>query len=83
MFAIIGDLNTLLNYQTSAQRHNIPFMLGVDGIQKIYGNNNSMMPFAITALVRNIGFSVCQSISPLKVCILKFILIYIDIDYVT
>lgn len=72
MFAIIGDLNTLLNYQTAAQRHNVPFMLGVDGIQKIYGNNNNMMPFAITSLVRNMGFAVCQSVSSMRVCILKF-----------
>lgn len=71
MFVIVGDLNTLLNYQTAAQRHNVPFMLGIDGIQKVYGNNN-LMPFAISALVRNMGFVVCQSVSSMKVCCTNF-----------
>lgn len=70
MFYIIGELNTLLDYQTAAQRHNIPIMIGIDGIQKIYGSNKNLVPSAIMSLVRNVGLAFCQSSSSLKVCIL-------------
>jgi len=62
-----GDINTLLNYQTAAQRRNIPIMLGIDGIQKVYGSSNNFIPPAITTLVRNMGFAFCQSTSLIKV----------------
>lgn len=71
MFFITGDLNTLLNYETAAQRRNVPIMLGIDAIQKVYGSSNPMVPSAITTLVRNVGLSFCQSASLLKVCILR------------
>ncbi|XP_025193787.1 ubiquinone biosynthesis monooxygenase COQ6, mitochondrial [Melanaphis sacchari] len=64
--ADIGDLNALLNYETAAQRHNVPIMLGVDGIQKIYCSNNNLVPLAITTLIRNVGLSFCQSASIMK-----------------
>lgn len=64
--ADIGDLNALLNYQTAAQRRNIPIMLGVDGIQKICGSKNNLVPAAITTLIRNVGLSFCQSASIVK-----------------
>ncbi|XP_060834424.1 ubiquinone biosynthesis monooxygenase COQ6, mitochondrial [Rhopalosiphum padi] len=64
--ADIGDLNALLNYETAAQRHNVPIMLGVDGIQKIYGSHNNVVPLAITTLIRNVGLSVCHSASIIK-----------------
>jgi len=67
----IGDLNALLNYQTAAQRHNVPIMLGVDSIQKIYGSENNLVPPAITTLIRNVGLTFCQSTSIIKVCIFK------------
>jgi hypothetical protein len=69
MFSSIGDLNALLNYETAAQRHNVPIMLGVDGIQKIYGSHNNVVPLAITTLIRNVGLSVCHSASIIKVSI--------------
>jgi len=71
MFSFLGDLNALLNYETAAQRHNVPIMLGVDAIQKIYGSSNNFVPPAITTLIRNVGLSFCQSASIIKVCIFK------------
>lgn len=68
MFSKTGDLNTLLDYETAAQRRNVPIMLGVDGIQKLYGSNNSLIPPAISSLVRNVGIAFCQSASTMKVC---------------
>lgn len=68
MLYILGDLNALLNYETAAQRRNVPIMLGIDGIQKVYGSYNSFIPSAITTLGRNVGLAVCQSASLLKVC---------------
>lgn len=67
----IGDLNALLNYQTAAQRHNVPIMLGVDSIQKVYGSENNLLPPAITTLIRNVGLTFCQSTSLIKVCNFK------------
>jgi len=64
-------MNALLNYQTAAQRRNVPIMLGVDGIQKIYGSKNNLVPPAITTLIRNVGLTICQSASIVKVCIFK------------
>ncbi|VVC33420.1 Ubiquinone biosynthesis hydroxylase UbiH/COQ6,FAD-binding domain,Ubiquinone biosynthesis [Cinara cedri] len=64
--ADIGDLNTLLNYQTVVQRRNLPIMLGIDGIQKVYGSKNNLIPSAITTLVRNVGLTFCQSASLFK-----------------
>ncbi|KAL5239980.1 hypothetical protein ACI65C_007390 [Semiaphis heraclei] len=64
--ADIGDLNALLNYQTAAQRHNVPIMLGVDSIQKVYGSENNLLPPAITTLIRNVGLTFCQSTSLIK-----------------
>lgn len=44
-------------------------MLGVDGIQKIYGSKNNLVPPAIITLIRNVGLTFCQSVSIVKVCI--------------
>lgn len=71
MFSTKGDLNTLLNYETAAQRRNVPIMLGVDVIQKVYGSNNNLVPPAITNLIRNVGITFCQSASIIKVCNFK------------
>lgn len=68
MFFHTGDLNTLLNYETAAQRRNVPIMLGVDGIQKLYGSSNNFIPPAFMKLVRDVGIAFCQSASSMKVC---------------
>lgn len=47
-------------------------MLGIDGIQKVYGSSNCIVPSAVTALIRNVGISFCQSASSLKVCTCVF-----------
>lgn len=79
--SFIGDQYTLLNYQTAAQRRNVPIMLGVDSIQKVYGSNNSLVPSAITKLVRNVGLTVCQSVSSIKVCIFNIKLLIVNMTY--
>lgn len=66
---IVGDINTLLKYETAAQRRNIPIMLGINGIQKVYGSNNNLIPPAVTSLVRNMGLTFCQSATLMKVCV--------------
>jgi len=58
-------------------------MLGVDGIQKIYGSKNNLVPPAITTLIRNVGLTFCQSTSIVKVCIfkIKLMIIYVYTIY--
>lgn len=56
-------------------------MLGIDGIQKVYGSNNSLIPSAIMAFVRNTGLAFCQSPSLLKVCIYYYIYLYLHIIF--
>lgn len=80
MLFILGDMIALLKYETEAQRRNVPIMLGVDGIQKIYGSNNNSVPPAITTLVRNIGLAFCQSATMLKVCTVNMKLIYYPVS---
>lgn len=77
MIYIIGNMNTLLQYQTAAQRRNVPIMIGIDGIQKVYGSNNTFVPPAFTTLIRNLGFTVCQSASLMKVNIKNIKINYI------
>ncbi|XP_050539759.1 ubiquinone biosynthesis monooxygenase COQ6, mitochondrial [Daktulosphaira vitifoliae] len=64
--AEIGDENALLQYESNAQAQNIPIMIGIDGIQKIYGSHNSLIPNSILTFGRNLGLTFCQSASLLK-----------------
>lgn len=71
-----------MDYQTAAQCRNVPIMIGIDSIQKVYGSNNNLVPSAITTLVRNVGLAFCQSATLVKVCILKMkLLIITTIQY--
>lgn len=56
-------------------------MLGVDGIQKVYGSTNNLVPPAITTLVRNVGLTICQSASSIKVCVFNMKLLIANMKY--
>lgn len=57
----IGSLVHLKKYESECQRHNVPLMLGVDGIQKLTGTD-----WAPVVLLRSLGFQAVHAISPLK-----------------
>ncbi|TRY74038.1 hypothetical protein TCAL_05048 [Tigriopus californicus] len=47
---------SLLAYETDRQRYNVPMMLGIDFLQKIYGSQNP-----VVAAARNFGLGVVQA----------------------
>lgn len=51
-----GAYNALLAYETDRQRHNVPMMLGIDFLQKVYGSQNPVI-----AAARNFGINVVKS----------------------
>lgn len=60
MFA--GDLTYLKQYESRRQRHNVPTMLAIDGLQKLY--NTSFPPLVA---LRSVGLQITHAITPLKV----------------
>lgn len=60
----LNDLYYLHEYERERLRTNIPIMLGVHGLQRIY-ITNSIIP----VLVRSIGVKFTQKMAPLKVAI--------------
>lgn len=63
----IGDLTHLSKYERERLQHNVPIMLGVHGLQRMYSTDFS--PFVI---LRSIGLQVTQSVPILKVNIFNF-----------
>ena len=57
-----GSLIHLLKYETLRQRHNLPTMLVIDGLQKLYGT--TITPFV---LLRSLGLQCTDALSPVKV----------------
>lgn len=58
----------LKQYQSRRQRHNVPTMLAIDGLQKLY--NTSFPPLVA---LRSVGLQITQAISPLKVGIMGLV----------
>lgn len=58
----LDDLNHLCEYETKQLRKNVPIMLGIHGLQRLYGTN-----IGPVVLARSIGLQVTQSMTPLKV----------------
>lgn len=62
-FPIEDDLTYLTEYEKDRLRHNVPIMLGVHGLQRIY--NTDVSP---VVLLRSLGLHITQAATPLKVC---------------
>merc|ERR1711874_478603 len=57
----LGHHDYLRQYETERQQHNVPTMLGCDGLQKIY--NTSFGPIV---MARSLGLQATNAITPLK-----------------
>lgn len=64
--AVLGDRTHLRAYETERLRHNVPIMLGIHGIQKMYGTQ-----FAPAVLARSVGLQLVNGLAPIKVKILN------------
>lgn len=59
---VLGDMAYLRTYESERLKHNVPIMLGIHGIQKMYSTD-----FAPVVLARSVGLQLANSITPLKV----------------
>ncbi|KAJ8953057.1 hypothetical protein NQ314_007432 [Rhamnusium bicolor] len=60
----IDNLSYLKEYETERQRHNIPTMLAVEGLHRLY--NSDLTPLV---LLRSLGLQATHALNPLKVII--------------
>ena len=58
----VGSLNHLLTYETERQRHNLPVLATIDGLQRLYSTD--FTPFV---LARSLGLTTVNSLTMLKV----------------
>lgn len=59
---VLGDLTCLREYERKRLQHNVPIMLGVHALQRLYGCN-----FSPIVVLRSIGLQMTHAISPIKV----------------
>lgn len=57
----LGDISHLLRYERERLRQNLPIMVGVHGLQRIYGTD-----FAPIVALRSVGLKITNAIPPLK-----------------
>lgn len=57
----IGHPHALTTYETERQRHNVPVMMGIDGLNRLYSNE-----FVPAMLLRSVGLQLTNISSPLK-----------------
>nr|CAH7763763.1 unnamed protein product [Callosobruchus chinensis] len=57
----INDLSFLKDYETERQRHNVPTMLAIDGLYRLYNND-----FAPIVLLRSLGLQATHAMNPVK-----------------
>jgi len=57
----LGNRSYLLDYETARQRHNVPTMLTIDSLQKLYSTT-----FTPLVLARSLGLQLTNSLDPLK-----------------
>lgn len=57
----LGNRSYLLDYETDRQRHNVPTMLTIDSLQKLYSST-----FTPIVLARTFGLQLTDSLDPLK-----------------
>ncbi|KAJ4436626.1 hypothetical protein ANN_16757 [Periplaneta americana] len=58
----LGNMAHLRKYETLRQRHNVPTMLAVDGLQKLYGT--TLTPVVV---LRSLGLQLTHALNPVKV----------------
>jgi hypothetical protein len=61
-FLLSGAIDHLMEYETERQRHNVPVMLTVDALSKLYGSN--FMPLVVA---RTLGLQTVNALEPIKV----------------
>ena len=64
--AVLGQQDCLLSYETERQRHNLPTMLGVDALQRLYSSQATPL-----VLARSLGLLVTNAVNPVKMMIMK------------
>ncbi|KDR03814.1 Ubiquinone biosynthesis monooxygenase COQ6, partial [Zootermopsis nevadensis] len=64
--SLLGSLPHLLKYETLRQRHNLPMMLTIDGLQKLYGT--TLTPLVV---LRSFGLQLTHILNPVKVSMLN------------
>ncbi|XP_074036894.1 ubiquinone biosynthesis monooxygenase COQ6, mitochondrial [Leptinotarsa decemlineata] len=57
----LNDLSYLKEYETERQRHNVPTMLAVEGLHRLYNSN-----FTPVVLLRSLGLQATHVMNPLK-----------------
>jgi len=64
--ALLGGEESLCRYETERQRHNLPTMLGIDALQKLYSSQATPV-----VLARSLGLLTTNAVSPVKKLILQ------------
>ena len=64
--AVLGQQDSLCRYETDRQRHNLPTMLGVDALQKLYSSQATPV-----VLARSLGLLGTNALTPLKTMIME------------
>lgn len=57
----LNDLDILNKYETTQLRNNVPIMLGIHGLQRLYGTDITPI-----VLARSLGLQITQTLTPLK-----------------
>lgn len=60
--AVLGDTMYLGKYETSRQRHNVPTMLAIDALHRLYKGTAAPI-----VLARSLGLQLINAVPPLKV----------------
>ena len=64
--AVLGQQELLCRYETERQRHNLPTMLGVDALQRLYSSQATPV-----VLARSLGLMATDAVNPVKTLIMK------------
>ena len=64
--AVLGQRDSLARYETGRQRHNLPTMLGVDALQRLYSSQATPV-----VLARSLGLLATNAVNPVKTMIMK------------